>query len=199
MKLRDLPRHLAQPGKALRLVAYKVYTLRHPDEPWLSQGAVRFCDEHLRPDQTGLEWGSGRSTAWFGRRLGSLLSIEYQQGWQAEVQKRLDAAGLKRVECRYVPLDHDLNAPTLAQYDPIPRYVRVAEDFADGSLDFVVVDGHYRQACIVAALPKLRSGGLLLVDNTDRMPLREWGVPENWPVVHRSRNAVTETTLWRKP
>ena len=199
MKLRDLPGHLADPVRAVRLAAYKVYTLRHPDEPWLAQGAVRFCDEHLNRAGAGLEWGSGRSTAWFGRRLGSLLSIEYDEGWQAEVARRLKAQGLDRVECRYVPLDHGRDEPTPARYEVTPRYVRVAEEFADGTLDFVVVDGHYRQACIAAALPKLRGGGLLLVDNTDRMPPAEWGVPADWPVAHRSRNVMTETTIWRKP
>ena len=27
----------------------------------------------------------------------------------------------------------------------------------------------------------------------------EWGVPADWPLVHRSVNAVTQTTVWRRP
>jgi hypothetical protein len=77
--------------------------------------------------------------------------------------------------------------------------VKVVEEFDDESIDFVVVDGHYRQACILEALKKIKSGGFLLVDNTNWMPLKEWGVPCDWSIVHQSSNVMTETTIWKKP
>ncbi len=191
--------YLTRPLFLSRLIAYKIHLRLHPEEPWIAPSAVKFCDEALNRDGQGLEWGSGRSTTWFARRLRSLLSIEYDQGWQARVSATLREQGLTSAECRYVPLDHPRSAPTPAVYPETPAYVRVAEEFADDSLDLVVVDGHYRTACILAAIPKIKPGGLLVVDNTDRMPLPEWGVPADWPVAHQGRNVVTETTVWRKP
>lgn len=188
-----------RPVYVFRRIAYKIYEATHPDEPWISQEAVRFCETCLTKDQIGLEWGSGRSTAWFGTRLKSLLSIEYDRGWHSNVVTRLQKKGIKNVECRYVPVEHALNEPTLPHYEKIPSYVSVAEEFENNSLDFVVVDGHYRQACILAVLKKIKPGGWLLVDNTNWLPLAEWGVPENWPIVHQSRNVMTETTIWQKP
>lgn len=47
-------------------------------------------------------------------------------------------------------------------------YVRAIDSCADGSLDLVIVDGRAREACLKHALPKVRSGGWLLLDNSHR-------------------------------
>jgi hypothetical protein len=186
-------------GQVVRRSIYQLYELSHPDEPWMSQGAVRYCEAHLTREHVGFEWGSGRSTPWFGSRLQSLLSIEHDCSWHATVTKKLQSKRLTNVRCRYLPLEHDPTEPTRPHYDPTPSYVQAVDEVGDETLDLVIVDGHYRQACILAALKKIKPGGLLLVDNTDRLPLQEWGVPCSWPIVHQSRNVMTQTTIWRKP
>jgi SAM-dependent methyltransferase len=190
-------RLLRDPWYTARLVAYKVYERLHPNEPWIAQGAVRYCQRELRPTMRAVETGSGRSTAWFARRVGHLTSVEHDPRWFDVVKKQIQP--LANVDYRLVPLDHPEDLPTLPEYDPIPKYVAVFGEFADGSLDFVVVDGHYRQACVRAALPKLRSGGLLLIDNSNWLSREEWGVPNTWQVVHQSENVMGETRIFRKP
>jgi hypothetical protein len=176
--------------------AYKLYELRHPDEPWLAQGAVRYLESVLPRDGCGLEWGSGRSTQWFGARLRHLTSVEFDSGWYQRVRSQTES--LSSVVLRHIELDHDPQEPTVAHYDPLPRYVAVANEFDDVSLDFVLVDGHYRQACVLAAIPKLKDRGLLAVDNTNWLPPTQWNVPAHWDMVHRSSNVMTETTIWCK-
>jgi len=195
----ELSEIVRQPIYVFRRILYKLYEITHPDEPWISPKAVTFCARHLNKEQIGLEWGSGRSTAWFGARLKSLLSIEFDEAWHSRVVTVLQNQGLKNVECRYIFLEHSIDEPTKSEYENPPAYVRIAEEFEDKSLDFVVVDGHYRQACILAVLKKIKSGGLLLVDNTNWLPIEKWGVPDNWPVVHQSSNVMTQTTIWQKP
>lgn len=190
---------LTHPGAFLGRLQAEVYKRRHPEEPWISHHAVKFCQQALRSNMRGLEWGSGRSTAWYAKRLGSLCSVEHNQDWHRIVTVKLREQGAANVDYRFVPLEHSEREPALAWYPQAPRYVSVADDFADESLDFVVVDGHYRQACVRAALGKLRSGGLLLVDNSNWMKLSDWGVPGHWPVAHRSFGYEGETTIWRKP
>ena len=73
-----------------------------------------------------------------------------------------------------------------------------ANEFADESLDFVVVDGHYPQACVRAAIDKLKPNGLLLIDGWNRFARAGWGVPDDFSLVHLSANAVTETAIWRR-
>jgi hypothetical protein len=187
-------RYLRRPG----YVRDRFYELTHPNEPWISPDAVRFCATHLSYTEIGLEWGSGCSTRWYAKRLKTLLSIESDPHWHAKVNRTIRR--LPNVECRFIPLEHPLDEPTKPDYDPLPEYVAVAKQFLDDSLDFVVVDGHYRQACVKQALPKLKPGGLLLVDDFGFVPsLQEWGVPCSWPVVHKSSNSYKDTIIWRKP
>jgi hypothetical protein len=188
---------LRRPGYSLHYAGYKAHEFLHRNEPWIAPGAVRFCASHLRPDQVGLEWGSGRSTRWYASRLGKLLSIEFDPHWHRKVNRLIE--GQKGVECRFIALDHPLDEPARRDYYPLPAYVAVVKEFPDESLDFVVVDGHYRIACIQQALPKLKKGGLLLVDDTSWLPLKDWGVPDSWVIVHQSRNMMKHTTIWQKP
>jgi hypothetical protein len=180
-----------------RRVAYKLYELTHPEEPWMSQRAVRFLDRVLGPDMMGFEWGSGRSTLWFGRRLSRLISIESDPTWYERTQRKLRQRRLSTVECHLIPLDHPMSEPTRAVYPIMPRYVAAVH--AVGDLDLAVIDGHYRQACVLASLAKLKPGGYLLIDNTDWLPIEAWGVPVDWPIAHQSRNVLTQTTIWRRP
>jgi hypothetical protein len=45
----------------------------------------------------------------------------------------------------------------------------------------------------------LKHGGLLLVDDTNWLPMEEWGVPATWPIVHQSMKINTVTSIWRRP
>ena len=67
-------------------------------------------------------------------------------------------------------------------YDPLLAYVAVVANCPDESLDFVVVDSHYRSACIAAVVPKIKPGGLLW--STMRTCGRAMPpVPREWPEV----------------
>jgi hypothetical protein len=58
-----------------------VYQRMHAGHPWLTAQAISLLDGLLRPIDVGLEWGSGRSTAWFGQRISALTSIEHDALW----------------------------------------------------------------------------------------------------------------------
>lgn len=187
-------------------IAETWFRRHNPDLPWLTPDAIRILDSWLRPSDAGIEWGSGRSTRWIGQRVHALLSIEHDPGWYARVNGALPPS----VDLRHYAVTdpHDVRC----------SYVSVADSFEDGSLDFSLVDGftELRDACAEAVLPKLRPGGMLVVDNA------------NWFVPHRSRspqtavrpfsarwerltslladwrciwttNGVTDTAMWIKP
>jgi len=188
------------PTLIVHRLRYWVWTRRHPNQPWLTPASVEYLERHLTSDMVGIEWGSGRSTAWYARRIKRLTSVEHHAGWHHDVQSGLRDAHLSNVDYRLVPLDHPESEGTVPVYDPIPRYVAVIDDIGADPLDFVVVDGHYRQACVRAVMPKLRPGGLLLIDDTSMLAdLAQWGVPSTWEVAHQSSNGLKTTTIWRKP
>jgi predicted O-methyltransferase YrrM len=145
----------------------RLYRRLHPDLPWLSPEAVRILSENLRTSDVGLEFGSGRSTLWFAQRVGFLTSVEHNPEWHRRVSIQARRLGLTNLTCLLVPREGQA-APDPACSLPGGGYARTAERFADGSLDFILVDGIYRDACANASLDKLRAGGLFILDDAQR-------------------------------
>jgi predicted O-methyltransferase YrrM len=152
-----------------------LYERAHPDHPWLTPAAIRLLPRLLRPVDAGAEFGSGRSTLWFAARVGALTSVEHDQRWHEAVSARLAERGLSNV--RYI----------LAREDqPVERggdsaYARTALAFPDASLDFALVDGHYRDYSAKFIMPKIRPGGMLIIDNV------------NWYLPCRSKSPNSRT------
>jgi hypothetical protein len=59
-----------------------IYQRSYPDHPWLTKTANSILVNLLKKDDIGLEFGSGRSTLWFARRMSFLTSIiQNMRGW----------------------------------------------------------------------------------------------------------------------
>jgi predicted O-methyltransferase YrrM len=192
-------KNLLRPRYLAGRLANWVYEKRHPDHPWLAPGAIQWLDQHLHKDMLGFEWGSGRSTCWLAARLKHLTSIEHDHAWYLQVGKMLQTRQISQVELHHYPLEHP-DAETYENHYPnLPHYVSAIEAVPDASLDFVLVDGWYRPVCAQAALPKLKPGAILVIDNTDWQHPPHYHVPQDWELVHESRNVMTRTSIWRKP
>ncbi len=63
------------------------------------------------------------------------------------------------------------------------------------------MDGHYREPCLRAELPKLWRVGWLPVDDSEwwNPPVECWGIPAGWRIDTRARNWTKETTIWQRP
>lgn len=197
MKLKNLIYLLLHPIYMITSIFYRIFLYFRHDHPWLTPKSVIFLEELLNKEMIGFEWGSGRSTKWFGSRIKSLTSIEQNKTWHSIIQKRMKNLGLDNIECKHVDVTMD-NIKNNKIEGINSAYVNAIDAFANDSLDVVVVDGHYRHACIQKAISKIKTGGYLLVDNTNWIPLDEWNVPVEWKIIHRSNNVVTETTIWQK-
>ncbi len=195
MKLRNLFRPFYLAGRLQNWL----YEKRHPDHPWLAPDAIVWLEKHLSAEMKGFEWGSGRSTLWVGKRIGQLTSIESDAEWYAQVSSQLKTEGLPHIELKHVALEHAAAETYALQYDPLPANAAAILLFPDESLDLVIVDGWYRPVCALAALDKIKPGGYLLIDNTNWDDPPHVHVPAHWPLVHRSRNVMTETSVWRRP
>jgi predicted O-methyltransferase YrrM len=123
-----------------------------PERPWISYRAADEINSRVRSAWRVAEFGSGMSTIWFARRVGFLLSIEADPRWYELVSARLNRQRLTNVKYELRSLE---------------RYADLS-DFPDKYFDFVLVDGEERSRCIRSAVPKIRDGGLLYLDNTDK-------------------------------
>lgn len=187
-----------RPGRLLHRLRYWAWERMNPDKPWMCPGTIAFCQNHLSPSMRAVEFGSGRSTLWFSKLVGRLTSVEHDAKWHEQVQLLLAENNAANVTYLHVPLDHPASQPEQDDYSPTPKYVAVADGFADGSLGFAVVDGHYRTHCVRHLVPKMAPGGLLLVDDVNMWPsVESLPVPASWPVVDDSTNGVKRCVIWR--
>jgi hypothetical protein len=135
------------------------YEWRFPDLPWMTRQANDILCDWLKPTDVGFEWGSGRSTVWLGTRVRRLISIEHDKDWAQRIRGELQGRGIEHKVQYY--LEPDVNIVS----SPDSRYVARIHDVPDSSLDFCIVDGWSRADCALACLPKLKPGGLLVLDN----------------------------------
>lgn len=165
------------------------------ERPWIVPASIGWLRRRIRSDWAVLELGSGRSTAWFARRAGTVISFEDNEYWYPRTAERLEEAGLSNVDLR------------LRAVEEFPREVA---SLADGSFDLAVIDfleapTVTRIDCVKPALSKVRPGGYLLLDDSDRPGYAEafellsgWrfrkftGVKDDWP-------EACETGIFRRP
>jgi predicted O-methyltransferase YrrM len=133
----------------------------HPDAPWLTPAAIELLGTLLRPTDRGAEFGSGRSTLWFAARVAALTSVEHDSRWHETVSARLKEQGIGNVDYILAPGDQPMERGCKS------AYARTALSFPDASLDFALVDGHYRDYSALFVMPKIKPGGMLIIDNVN--------------------------------
>jgi len=168
-----------------------LYRRAHPEAPWLTPAAIRLLATMLRPADHGAEFGSGRSTIWFAARVATLTSVEHDAWWHETVSAKLKERGYANVDC------------ILAREDqPMERggdsaYARIALSFTDASLDFALVDGHYRDYSAQYVMPKIKPGGMLIIDNVNwYLPCRSHAPNSRTPALGPAPGAWAE--VWRE-
>jgi predicted O-methyltransferase YrrM len=189
---------VTRPKLAIARVRCWLWERANPNMPWLCPGTIEFCRTHLTKSMKALEFGSGRSTHWFAGLVGHLISVEHNAEWHRIVAKQIADARLANVDYRLVPLSHPESEGERPDYAPMPDYVTVADALADRSLDFAVVDGHYRTHCVRHVVPKMAPGGYLLVDDINFWPSpASLPIPADWRIVDDSTDGIKRCIVWQ--
>jgi predicted O-methyltransferase YrrM len=139
--------------------ARHLFEKSHPGAPNLSTGAIRFLDHWLRKTDVVLEYGAGRSTSWFARRVGRIVSMESKSLWYEKVRKA--TAGFSNVELHLWEANQEMVPGCGVSWD----YVKNAEGFPPESFDCVLNDGFARAYVGPRVLPLIKKGGILVWDD----------------------------------
>jgi len=188
---------------------YLTYKKLNPDTPWTSPASIEIFKALLTKNMKGFEYGSGGSTIFFASKVKELISIEHNKEWYEHISNRLVTEGVKNVTYQFFDKENDedyteetiniggQNLQHKFQKD-FYRYVNSINQFDNETFDFIVVDGRARIDCVVRSINKLKSGGLLIVDNSERdryQKIKE--LLNNWPSITTS-TGLTDTTIWFK-
>ena len=141
-------------------IVEKLYRRNNPGLPWLTPVANEILSTYLKAEDKGIEFGSGRSTLWFARRVKYLISVEHNSQWAEKVQEMLKAEDLSNVDYFLKPADPNIETSGV-------DYVAAAAEAEDASLDFALIDGVFRDGCALAVLDKIKPGGVIVIDNVN--------------------------------
>ncbi len=132
-----------------------IFQKRNPDAPWLGPQAVRTLEHLLKPENSGLECGAGRSTLWLAKRVHFLESWEEDAGWLDKVAGQMRSRGIENV--------------ALKKVDATPEnYLQLVADIPENSLDFALVDSeNARDVLCLALVSRIKNGGFLMLDNAN--------------------------------
>lgn len=192
---------------------YKQYEKANPAAPWITPDATHILSKVLDKNFTGLEYGSGRSTIFLSERVGKLFSVEHHEEWYNHVRTLLKSKGITNSDLKLirpekeVPLFHSSSERqafiTKEEYPNkdslFSSYVNYIDEFDNDFFDFVLIDGRARESCSLKAIDKLKPGGLMILDNSERVRYDQvHKTLQSWPKICTT-NGLTNTVIWRKP
>lgn len=125
--------------------------------PWFTPAAIVFLNKYCKTEHRVLEFGSGGSTIFFAERCYEVHSFEHSEDFFEKVKE-----GLRQRSCNNV---HQNLTKTHSEF------CEAIKGFQDKSFDIILVDTDWNSAPISRselgslAIPKLKSGGILIVDN----------------------------------
>ena len=145
------------------------------ESPWLSPGAITWLGRYLKADMTVFEYGSGGSTVYLAKRVKWVVSVENSFSWYLAVMKSLKRNEIKNTEIHYIePEKLTPKTRNFVSSDPKYRnisfrnYVMTIKEFPDRYFDLLFIDGRARNDCLLIGSSKVKYGGYILLDDSER-------------------------------
>jgi Methyltransferase domain len=132
--------------------------------PWWPYLMVDEVARRLPPEATIFEYGCGASTLWFEDHGATVTGVEHHAGWYRDISALTGPS----TEVLLVEPETEGSITTSLADGYFDRYVATVSAVPDGSMDLIIIDGRCRVACATAAKPKVKPGGSLLLDDSDR-------------------------------
>lgn len=150
--------------------------------PWLSFRAIELIQARLRPDHRVFEFGGGGSTLFFLDRVASVVTVEHDAHWFEKLKSDISRSAGERWTAIPRPAQKgevvEQPDPTVPEHyhssDPqyagmnFREYASAIDAYPDQHFDWILVDGRARPSCMMHAIPKLKVGGFLVLDNFER-------------------------------
>jgi hypothetical protein len=149
--------------------------------PWLVFDAIDWIKPHLFKGMNVFEYGSGGSTLFWLYYGANVVSIEHNPQWYDLMKNKL--LSNKSIDYRLIvpeitkqnALDFDPSDPEkYCSIDNLYRdyqfrnYVTQIDSFPDEHFDLILIDGRARPSCIKHSTKKIKVGGQIILDNSDR-------------------------------
>eukprot|EP00002_Diphylleia_rotans_P034187 TRINITY_DN7327_c0_g3_i1.p1 TRINITY_DN7327_c0_g3~~TRINITY_DN7327_c0_g3_i1.p1 ORF type:complete len:248 (-),score=42.99 TRINITY_DN7327_c0_g3_i1:139-882(-) len=139
--------------------------------PWMDPREIRVIKEHMAPDKTMLEWGSGRSTFYFSKFVKEYYSIESDMDWCRVVEGRIRAANLTdkiHIKCASKSTKNKHSSKKPSRYSEYKDYINAVDWWNVKKFDLVLVDGRARPQCALKIVPFLHKDSVVFIHDWSR-------------------------------
>ena len=186
--------------------------------PWITFSAIDFLKKISHSEMHIFEYGSGGSTFFWASRVKHITSVEHDKSWFEKIKMELAEQKITNVDyilsapysipevgkkqfqvaTDYISSDESYNGKSFE------AYVKTIDNFQDEHFDVIIIDGRARPSCILHSQKKLKKGGYLVVDNSERQyylsgfDLKNWQSWEFFGPVPYDYN-FSKTNIFRKP
>ena len=116
--------------------------------PWYTYPAIEYLSQFDYKDKKVFEFGCGYSSAYWAERALQVVAVENDLHWWKRWQNEFEYDNLQLL---------------LKEND------ESYETTLDEDYDVIIIDGKRRKACATIALQHLKSGGMIIVDDSDRV------------------------------
>lgn len=152
------------------------------EQPWITFPVIDKLDAILTKSSCVFEYGGGGSTLFFANRVKEVITVEHNKEWYAILTKIVKDKSIANWNGNLIEAgtgdlfpqadkanpDHYSSGDQPSKGKNYADYVKCIDKYEDNSFDLVSVDGRSRPSCIKHAIPKIKKGGYLLLDNSDR-------------------------------
>lgn len=126
--------------------------------PWVTYSFISFIEERLTKHMTMFEFGSGNSTQFYSKKVKNVVAIENDFDWYNKLLVKLP----ENVKLTYKSIENDKGDEyAMAVLEQNLNY------------DLIIVDGRYRVKCITNSIHKLKKGGIIILDDSEREKYQE--------------------------
>ncbi len=182
-----LGQYLGKRGWAQSVVQNASVDLNGP-VPWYTYPAIRVLERIVPSEAIVFEYGSGNSTLWWQSHAKEVISVEHDRQWykhsntgersDVRLRESEDQSNAEHFEQlredmgELTALPAHLDAETLTERgmatEPFLSYIAELMTFPRAYFDVIVVDGMAREACAQLASDRVKPGGIIVFDNSDR-------------------------------
>ena len=156
------------------------YALLDTNVPAMTDTSITYLDRYINKSHVIFEWGSGASTFWFAERCNTIWSVEYFKSFFEELQIRAqDKININLILKEPDETKHPgyIAKHSSASGKSFKDFVHSIDKFKDNYFDIIVIDGRVRNRCLDLAIPKLKRGGMIIYDDTNRDHYFDYLIP----------------------
>lgn len=133
--------------------------------------AADWVEEYIKSGMKVFEYGSGSSTAYFASRVRQVVSVEcYPERFNKTIINSLVQLIEPVKDPKPFPYSHENYGSVddgFAHFS-FENYVNYIKKYRNRFFDIVLINGRARASCIRVAVPKIKFGGYLILNDSER-------------------------------